>query len=296
MFKKPFVCFLTLFVGFQPSLSSPPERGILVSPIKTNGGYVGEAGQIVNYSYVDSRKLDIWVTLNDTMRFNVFEHYVIPYDSIFSPSRIYLLLLEDPFQVIGTQDIIQQARFRYTLTKNACQQFPSNPLHEYFCAQLVRYTTEYFNEEKGKPMQAIAAAKAYLQEFPRGKFKDEVEWRLIQLENQVYEYEGFAAEPLAQMRVYEGYLGKNPKSQVADQIKLHLAYLCRVITESLDDDLEKNAPDGFVKEDIQKYREKALGIYHQLLGSNDQTVRETARVAIYNIEHGRTAYVGATDW
>jgi len=296
MLRKLFVCLLALFAGFQAGLSSPPEKGILVSPIKTDGGYIGEAGQIVNYSYIDSRKLDIWVTLNDTMRFNVFEHYVIPYDSMFSPSRIYLLLLEDPFQVIGTQDIMQQARFRYTLTKNACQQFPSNPLHEYFCAQLVRYTTEYFNEEKGKPIQAIAAAKAYLQEFPHGKFTDEVEWRLIQLENQVYEYEGFASEPLAQMRVYEDYLGRNPKSQVADQIKLHLAYLCRVASESLEDDLEKNVPDGFVKEDIHKYRQRALDIYHQLLGSGDQTVRETTRVAIYNIEHGRTAYVGATDW
>ena len=296
MFKKPFVCFLTLFVGFQPSLSSSQEKGILVRPIKTDGSYVGEAGQVVNYSYVDSRKLHIWVTLNDTTRFNVFEHYIIPYDSIFSPSRIYMLLLEDPFQVIGTQDIMQQARFRYTLTKNACQRFPSHPLHEYFCAQLVQYTTAYFDEEKGKPIQAIVAAKAYLQEFPHGKFRDEVEWRLVQLENQVYEYEGFAAEPLSQMRVYEDYLGRNSRSQVADQIKLHLAYLCRVVTESLDNDLEKNAPDGFLKGDIQKYRKKALDIYYQLLGSDDLTVRETARVAIYNIEHGRTAYVGATDW
>lgn len=296
MFKKPFVCFLTLFVGFQSSLSFPPEKGILVRPIKTRGGYVGESGQVVSYSYVDSTKPDIRVTLNDTTRFNVFEHYIFPYDSVFSPSRIYLFLFEDPFQVIGTKDVVQQARFRYTLTKNACQQFPSSPLHEYFCAQLVRYATECFDEEKGKPIQAIAAAKTYLQEFPHGKFRDEVEWRLVQLENQVYEYEGFAAEPLAQLQIYEEYLGRNLNSQVANQIRLQVAYLCRVITESLDDDLEKNAPDGFVKEDIQKYRDKARNIYYELLSSDDLTVRETARVAIYNIEHGRTAYVGGTDW
>jgi len=296
MLNKLVVFLLVLLVGFQHSFASTPEKGILVRPIKVDKRFVGEPGQVVTYSYVDTRKLDIWVMLNDTTRFNVFEHYVIPYDLIFAPSRIYLLLLEDPFQIIATQDIMQQARFRYLLTKNTCYQFPSHHLHEYFLAQLVRYTAEYFNDGKEPPMQAIAVAKEYIQEFPQGKFRDEVEWRLIQMENYEYEYEGYAIEPLTQMKVYEDYLSRNPNSHVADQIRLHLAYLCRVITESLDDDLEKNAPDGFGKEDIRKYREKALDIYRQLLRSDDLTARETARVAIYNIEHGRTAYVGASDW
>jgi hypothetical protein len=194
MLKKPFVCLFLLCVGFQPSLSSPPEKGIFVRPIKTDGGYVGESGQLVSYSYVDSRKLDIWVTLNDTTHFNVFRHDVIPYDSIFAPSTVCLLLLEDPWQVFATQDVMQQERFRYLLTKNTCYQFPSHHLHEYFCAQLVRYTAGYFTGGRSKPTQAIAIAREYLDNFPHGRFKDEVEWRPIQLENWDYGYEGVFIE------------------------------------------------------------------------------------------------------
>jgi hypothetical protein len=294
MLERSVVFLLALFVGFQHGLSTPPEKGILVRPIKVDKGFVGEPGQVVTYSYVDSRKLDIWVTLNDTTRFNVFEHYVIPYDSIFAPSRIYLLLLEDPFQVFGTEDVMQQARGRYLLAKNTCSEFPHHPLYENLFALLSKHAADYELGFTDQTQQSITIARDYLQKFPHGTHRDEIEWRLIQLEHRVFEYEGFAAGPLADSKLYEGFLSSHPKSLVADQIKLHIAYLCRVITESLEDDLEKN--DGFVKEDIQQYRLKALKIYRQLLESDNITVRETARVAIYNIEHGRTAYVGATDW
>lgn len=296
MLKKSVVCLLALIVGFLPSLASPSNKGILVNPIKADKGFVGEPGQIITYTYVDSRKLDIWVTLNDTTRFNAFEHYVIPLDSIFAPSRIYLLLLEDPFQVFKTEDVMQQAKFRYLLAKNICSQFPHHPLYEDLFAILSKLAADYELGYTDQTQRSITIAKDYLQKFPHGKYKDEIEWRLIQLEHRVFEYEGFAAGPLADSKVYEDFLRSRPKSLMADQIKLHIAYLCRVITESLEADLEKNEPDGFVKEDIQKYRLKALAIYHKLLESDDITVRETSRVAIYNIEHGRTAYVGATDW
>lgn len=299
MHTKSIIFLLALLTGSQSSLSSAFEKGILIIPIKLNKDFVGEPGQVVTYSYVDDRKLEISITFNDTTRYTVFEHHIIPYDSIFSPSRIYLLLLEDPFQVFGIEDVMQQARFRYLLAKNTCSEFPRHPLHEELFALLSKLAADYelgFTEGYHTPAVSISIAKEYLQKFPQGKYRDEIEWRLIQLEHRVFEYEGFAAGPLADLKVYEDFLGSHPKSLVADQIKLHIAYLCRVITESLEDDLEKNKPDGFLEEDIEKYRQKALNIYHQLLESQDLVVRETARVAIYNITHGRTVYVGANDW
>ena len=113
----------------------------------------------------------------------------------------------------------------------------------------------------------------------------ELEWRLVVLQNHVYEYEGCVDDPIDQAKIFTEFLKLRPNSKVKEEILLHIAYLYRVISEC--DSKEFNNKEYG---NLLIYKEKAINLLKKVLASNDLPSREKARVALFNIANNRTCY------
>lgn len=291
---------LVLLISLSESIDAQiAQRGILIFPLEKVGKRVGSPGQMIAFSFSDSTKDLATLWIDGKLFSNEHASGIIPFDSVFAPARVLLYLTshENP---IWSHDIVEEAKCRYLLVKSACELFSFHHAYEELFALYCKYTAEYehvSSDGKGQPSLAMAAATEYLRKFPGGRHRDEIEWQLLQLQHEVYEYEGFAETPRSQLIAYESFLSQHDISSVRNRVMLEMAYLCRVIYECLQADLEKNLPDGFVASDIQKYRSKAIDIYRRLASSSDPQLQRLAIVAIYNIEHNRTVYTGRRrDW
>jgi hypothetical protein len=200
----------------------------------------------------------------------------MPFDAELIPSRVYLM-------ISGQQG---PDATRCPLARAAVRWFPRHPLAEEIFAFTVGCAERESTDDKGAPREAQRLAREYLGRYPAGKYRDRFEWQLVEWDHYVYEYEGDAQFPMEQARAYEKFLAAHPSTAVADEIRLKLGYLYRVIHECLE---KPGRPE-------RAWREKARGIYESLLNSAGPPAREQARVALYNLSHGRHVYTFADDW
>ena len=136
----------------------------------------------------------------------------------------------------------------------------------------------------------------------RAKFKDELEWTLIQLQNSVYEYEGRAHFPILQAKAYEIFLKKHSNSKISEVVLQKIALLYRIAAECIEEDfyehdllIEDNTE--FSEDDIDLFRNEAVRIYKDLSKSKNAVISESAKVSLFNIKSERCYYSGDMhDW
>lgn len=244
--------------------------------IRQNGRSFGEPGQVVWYTPSPGGQDRVDVTLGDQTVPGVGKFTVMPFDAGLIPSRVYLM-------IAGEQSADAT---RCPLARAAVRWFPQHPLAEEIFAFTVGCAEREAPDDKGAPREAQQRAREYLSRYPGGKYRDRFEWQLVQWDHYVYEYEGEAGAPMAQAGAYEKFLAGHPDTAVADDIRLKLGYLYRVIHECLE---KPGHPE-------RAWREKAQAMYASVVNSGGPPAREQARVALYNLSHGRHVYSGADDW
>lgn len=284
-----------LFVFLITSLSFAQtyKKGILIRPIKIDKSIKVEAGSMVDYKRSDSSSYEIDISVNDTTYRKIFESYVIPYDPEFSPSRIFLYLVDEKHY-----NYAEQIRTNRDLAKNCLKFFPNHFLAEELHAQYCIFSkifSEYPDGVKGSYDNEIKIFNDFILRYPTSKYLDKFKWLIVQMENNHYEYEGFADGPISEVLTYEEFLENNPNSKLTDEIKNTCAYLYRVAYECIVNDPNIQT-EGYTVSKAEEFIQKSIKYYTELLSSSDIQLREASRVALYNIKHNRTTYVGGTDW
>ncbi len=247
--------------------AAPPQKGILTDR---------EPGRVVSLTPTPGEKDKVDVVLDGRTLRGVLSSMVIPFDPVFAPSRIYLMLTAESWP----------EKTRCGVAQTAVRYFPRHPLYDDIFLVDLECVERAASDDKSPPAAARRMVEDYLKRHPNGKLRDRFEWQLVQWDNYVYEYEGEADFPIREARAYERFLAAHPATTVADDIRLKLGYLYRVIHECLD---RPEKPD-------RAWREKARQMYEQLLQSPDTIVREKARVALYNLARNHRVYSSPDDW
>jgi hypothetical protein len=273
------------------------SKGILRYPILHERMRFGEPGQVVRYSVSPS---DLWkadVELNGRVFKDALSGHIVPYDSEFTVSWTYVRLQRAEF--LSGSNLLEDSKYRYQLARNVLKSFPSHPLSEELHALLCEYaeTLESF-EGNGKTRykESIRLLEEYLAKYPGGRHRDRLEWKLVQLRNYWYEFEGHAGPPITQARAYEKYLSERPESEVANDIRLTIAKLYRIAHEYIEHARHERYKDGFTEDDGRRFNVRSIEIYEELLKSQDLRTRERARVALYNMRHNRRVSLNANEW
>lgn len=285
--------FINIFYLSPQILSqSIRTKAILIYPIGEKNN-IGEPGQIVFITKNDSAKRSITLEVDHKLYPNTSNYVVIPYDSVFSVSKAYLMI-NDGHEWSGNE--YEKLRNSFYLAKNICANFPNHHLFEEMLYLCCIYSEKFENDMYSLYPVTITYVKKYLTLFKNGKYFDEVEWQLLRLQNVIQDFEGFASQPLSLIKAFEPYLKSHPKSKCVDKIKMELADLYRETFECIEYSFEENEPDGFTKENGKSFLDKSIAYYTSLLKSNDLLLREKARVSLYNIKNNRRANVGTNDW
>lgn len=272
------------FVLFLLGHALPAATGILLYPVMERGRVEIKAGSIVEFS--EDRGMQRRIRYQG-QELTGYAH-VIPLDSHFAPYRIFLELQPD---ALAHSDIATQAlAAKVDLADAALKALKGSPLLEDIEAQDVRLTYQLSNSRTDGKMtatDALTKARRYLVHYPRGKYRDELEWDIVLWSNEVYEIEGQAGIPLHQARAYERFYAAHSESAYAEEIQERMANAFRLAGDLLDyGPGAKHPGPGTV------YRRKAERLYDALLVSKDQVRTARARVALYNLHHGRVPGFG----
>jgi len=295
MIRISFFILMSINLFYLPSQilsQSMRTKAILIYPIGEKED-IGESGQIVYVTKIDSANQRITLEVDNKLYPNTLDYVVIPYDSVFSTSKAYLMLNDEHE---WSDNEFNKIRNSFNLTKNMCSNFPNHRLFEEMLYLCCIYSEKFENDMYSLFPETINYAKKYLSLFRNGKYYDEVEWQLLRLQNVNQDFEGFASQPLSLIKAFESYLISHPKSKCVDEIKIELAYLYREAFECIEYSFEENEPEGFTKENGKIFLAKSIDYYTSLLKSNNLLLREKARVSLYNIKYNRRANVGPNDW
>lgn len=254
----------------------------------------GEPGQVVQYRPSPTNDYEIEVIFEgDTLR-HEYNYIVVPLDSAFTVSWAYLRLT-------GTTPLFSQKphfedRHRFLLAKNVAKQFPTHFLHEEMLAQVCTYAEKVERHESfgmSRLPKTLDYIKSYLDQYPEGKYKDALDWRRVQLENHVYEFEGYAHDMVKLIGKFETYLQQHPETEARADIVLRIARFYRMAYECVVQDPQAHAE--FLN-DKDSYVQRAKMYYEGLLDHENLDVRETARTALYSMQAGRRIYINSNDW
>lgn len=278
-----FFTLLSLAVTAEPVHK---RTGILLVKLTVEGNEVARAGEVVTFSEPEPWELLVHI---DGKTASVMGGCVVPLDENFTPARAYLWMKQHPpaRARAGTETHLE----RYQLCVALSERFPAHPLREELMALACDFHQTYERlSTMGKTnwKRTIAVQDRFLREYPRGANSDRIHFARFELRHSCYEYEGSIRLILEHIELYQEYLVAHPDSDVVDQVRSVLARLYRMAFECF--------PEGRVKE-REWVRGKALKLYDDLLSSDDLEIRESARVAIFNLGEGRRTYHSSPrDW
>jgi hypothetical protein len=288
---------LTLLLLALPAAAAGPAKGMLLKPLKDAKG-VAEPGLVVTYLPSARTPGAMHVTAAGRQFQDVPGDQVMPFDPDAAVCWAYLQLKE------GRGD----PEYRFQLARNVLVAVPIHPLREDLLALHCLNARDYFRTPAGaKSGPPLALARQYLSDYPRGSHRDEIEWLICRLETEPLEYEGDIPRLEASIGRFDRFLWQHPRAANRSEIQLLLAALNRQAYESLSRTLaEKKTQvagftDGkgkivnFSEKEARAFLERAKTLYRELAAADPQT-RATARMALFNIEHGRRLTSAPLDW
>ena len=247
------------------------RRGVLMAAVWSEGRLLGEPGQVVRYRHSDGR-VDVVVGVCRLVR-DFPDEGVIPYHPEHAPSRIYLrLTLRRPEDEEFPGDLC-------LLAVNTAREFVEHELRRELMHLACRYAEAYEKRGPTRYPRTRMLIREYLRAHPRGRHRDWMEWKSIQLK---YRYRGDndVAKPLAAVQACERFLAVRPHNAHKAEIKLwmaglyHAAYLCIIRGEN---------PHGLTQIHAERFLRRSEHLYRGLARSPDFRVRHTARIELFQI-------------
>jgi hypothetical protein len=197
---------------------------------------------------------------------------VIPYHLEHAPSRVYLrLTCRRPENEEYPGDLC-------LLAVNTAREFEEHELRQELMLLACQYAEAYEGRGSTRYPQTRMLIREYLRAHPRGRHRDWMEWKNIQLK---YHYcsDNDVARPLSAVQACERFLAIRPQNIHKAEIKLwmarlyHAAYMCIVREENT---------HGLTKIHAERFLRRSEYLYRRLTRSPDLQVRHTARVELYD--------------
>jgi hypothetical protein len=246
------------------------RRGVLMAAVWSGGRLLGEPGQVVRYRHSDGR-VDVVVGVYRLVR-DFPDEGIIPYHPEQAPSRIYLrLTLRRPADEEFPGDLC-------LLAVNTAREFAEHELRQELMHLACRYAEAYEGRGVTRYPRTRMLIREYLRAHPRGRHRDWMEWKSIQLK---YDYRGDddVAKPLSAVQACERFLAIRPHNIHKAEIKLwmaglyHAAYLCVVRGENL---------YGLTRIHAERFLRRSEYLYRGLAENPDLRVRHAARMALFD--------------
>ncbi len=284
--------------GSEPIRVPAPDSlkpGLLIVPFEDAGDSLrGQSGDLIRFQSADSTETAFDIELAGKLYRDVWSVELVPLDSTLVPYYLYRVLSSG-----GPKFRETPAELSYAprLAARARELFPQHPYADHFAALECRavYREELMiTEGKVGLPRSLVCVRQYLQEFPRGKHRDELEWLRVRLEHWTYEFGGSPEPPLAQARAFEAYLAKRPQHAERTAIQLRVAELYSIAHECIRERSE--GAEGFSDVQAAAYRAKAESIYSGLVQNPDPGVSSEARVRLHNLRSGRRIYLNPNAW
>lgn len=250
------------------------RRGVLMAAVWSEGRLLGEPGQVVRYRHSDDR-VDVVVGVYRLVRDFPGEG-IIPYHPEHTPSRIYLrLTLRRPENEEFPGDLC-------LLAVNAAREFAEHELRQELMYLACRYAEAY--EERGETRypQTRMLIRECLRAHPRGRHRDWMEWKSIQLKYH-FQRDDDVAKPLSAVQACERFLAVRPRNVHKAEIKLwmarlyHAAYLCIV---------RERKTRGLTMVHAERFLRRSEYLYRGLMENPDLQVCHTARVRLFDLGRG----------
>ncbi|HGE69677.1 TPA: hypothetical protein ENX78_02505 [Candidatus Poribacteria bacterium] len=276
-------------------------KAFLLFPVKIQEKTYGKAGQIINYSE-NKEKNGYIIEVEDKIFGGIGSYGIIPCDPDFAMSWLYLLVSKNEiFEIMQMKDLI----------KSILSTFPTHPLYEEIFASIVLERGGYkygrldlleviaspeelkiAKDEKSEDKYISAICEIYLNKYPQGKYRDIFHWLAFYFTNKPYEIEGSPKVAIEQAGLYENYLSEHKESKASDEIKLRIAESYIIAYECL----KYGESEGYQENKGDEFLKKSIALYKELSENNDLKIRESAKIALYNISHGKRIYFNPNGW
>jgi hypothetical protein len=250
------------------------RRGILLAPVWVEGRLLGQPGQVLRYRLSDGR-VDVVVGVYRLVR-DLPEGQVVPYHEDYTPSRVYLhLTSRRPENEECPGDAC-------LLAINTAREFEGHELREELMQLACQYAEAY--EEKGgtRYPQTRMLIREYLRAHPRGRHRDWMEWKSIQLKYH-FRPDGDAAKPLSAVQACERFLAVRPRNAYRAEIRLHMARLYRYAHGCITRSSREEHRRGLTRMHAERFLRRSEHLYRGLIENTDMWVRHTARVELHRL-------------
>jgi hypothetical protein len=283
----------------SPPIIVPPtdslQPGLLIVPFEdAQDSLRGQSGDLIRFQPADSTQTAFDIELGGKLYRDVWSVQLVPLDTTLVPYYLYRVLSSGGPKFRETP---AEASYAPRLAARARELFPQHPYADHFAAFGCRavYREELMlTEGKAGLPRSLVCVRQYLQDFPRGKHRDELEWLGVRLEHWTYEFEGSPEPALAQARAFEAYLAKRPHHAERNAIQLQVAKLYSIAHECIREGTE--GAEGFSGAQATAYRARAESIYSGLVQNPDPSVASEARVRLHNLRSGRRIYLNPNAW
>jgi hypothetical protein len=145
-----------------------------------------------------------------------------------------------------------------------------------------QYAEAYEGKGSTRYPQTRMLIREYLRAHPRGRHRDWMEWKGIQLKY-LHPDDGDVARPLSAVQACERFLAVRPKNAHKAEIKLWMARLYHAACLCIE---QGGNPRGLTRLHAERFLRRSEHLYRGLIESADLQVRHTARVSLYCIEEG----------
>lgn len=252
------------------------RRGVLMAAVWSGGRLLGEPGQVVRYRHSEGR-VDVVVGVYRLVR-DFPEEGVIPYHPELAPSRIYLrLTLRRPENEEFPGDLC-------LLATNTAREFERHDLRQELMLLACQYAEAYEGRGNTRFPQARMLIREYLRAHPRGRHRDWMEWKSLQLKYH-FQTDGDAAKPMAAVQACERFLAVRPRNTCKAEIKLHMAYLYRVAYQCV---VGGGQTRGLTRVHAERLLKRSEYLYRGLVDNPDLRVSHIARVELYRLSGDQT--------
>jgi len=246
------------------------RRGVLMAAVWSEGRLLGEPGQVVRYRRLDDR-VDVVVGVYRLVR-DFPKEGVIPFHPKLTPSRIYLrLTLRRPENEEFPGDLC-------LLATNTAREFERHELHQDIMLLACQYAEAYEGKGGTRYPRTRMLIREYLRAHPRGRHRDWMEWKSIQLKYRIQKDDDVAG-PLAAVQACERFLAVRPHNIHKAEIKLHMAYLYRVAYQCI---VGGGQTRGLTRLHAERFLRRSEYLYRGLIENPDLRIRHTARLALDN--------------
>jgi len=250
------------------------RRGVLMAAVWSEGRLLGEPGQVVRYRHCRDR-LEVVVRVYRLVR-DFPAGGVIPYHPELTPSQVFLRLAS---RRPGNEEYPGDLCL---LAINTAREFPGHELRQELMLLACQFAEAYERKAGTRYPRTRLLIREYLRAHPRGRHRDWMEWKSVQLKYH-FKPDGDVAKPLSAVQACERFLAIRPRNAHKAEIKIHMARLyhdaCLCIERG-------GRTHGLTQVHAERFLRRSEYLYRGLINSSDLQVRHAARVRLFELGRG----------